>query len=78
ALSIGVVTWLWSVLQFQADMGILMVFMFLANMLGALFVLPALARFFARPKRQRSGTELRSTHSNADTAAQVKDDHSAS
>jgi predicted RND superfamily exporter protein len=64
ALSIGVVTWLWSDLQFQADMGLLMVFMFLANMLGALFVLPALARFFAKPTKQTHSTRLRSTHVN--------------
>ena len=62
ALSIGVVTWLWSDLQFQKDMGILMVFMFSANMLGALLVLPALARFLAKP-RPGAGTRLRSTHS---------------
>lgn len=63
ALSIGVVTWLWSDLQFQADMGLLMVFMFTANMLGALFMLPALARFVARPSKRRDETRLRATHS---------------
>ncbi len=62
ALSIGVITWLWSDLQFQADMGLLMVFMFLANMLGALFVLPALARFFAGPAKHITAARLRSTH----------------
>ncbi len=63
ALSIGVITWIWSDLQFQRDMGLLMVFMFLANMIGALFVLPALAVFFARPAKHAEGTWVRATHS---------------
>ncbi len=42
-LAIGVSTWLMSALKFQADMGILLTFMFLVNMLGAIFLLPALA-----------------------------------
>ncbi len=64
ALSIGVITWLWSDLQFQRDMGVLMVFMFLANMIGALLVLPALARFFARPSKHLDQERLRATHAN--------------
>ena len=43
-LAIGVVTWIFSPLKFQADMGILLTFMFLVNMLGAIILLPALAR----------------------------------
>ena len=43
-LTIGVGTWLFSALQFQADMGLLLAFMFMANMLGAIILLPALAR----------------------------------
>jgi len=43
ALAIGVATWIFSPLQFQADMGILLTFMFLMNMLGAIVLLPALA-----------------------------------
>ena len=42
-LAIGVATWIFSPLKFQADMGILLTFMFLVNMLGAIFLLPALA-----------------------------------
>ena len=45
-LAIGVSTWIWSDLQFQADMGVLLTFMFLGNMLGALVLIPALTRFF--------------------------------
>lgn len=42
-LAIGVATWMFSPLKFQADMGILLTFMFLVNMLGAILLLPALA-----------------------------------
>ena len=45
ALGLSVATWLFSQLQFQADMGILLVFMFTANMFGAILLLPAIARF---------------------------------
>ncbi len=44
-LSIAVVTWIFSPIKFQADMGLLLGFMFLWNMVGALFLLPALAHF---------------------------------
>lgn len=47
-LTIGVGTWIFSALQFQADMGLLLAFMFVANMLGAIILLPALARFFMK------------------------------
>src|SRR5690554_904610 len=47
-LAIGVATWIFSPIKFQADMGILLTFMFLWNMLGALILIPALARLFAR------------------------------
>ncbi len=48
ALATGVATWIFSPLQFQADMGILLTFMFLMNMLGAILLLPALARWLMR------------------------------
>lgn len=44
-LGIAVATWVLSPIKFQADMGILLAFMFIWNMLGALILLPALARF---------------------------------
>lgn len=47
-LAIGVATWMFSPLKFQADMGILLTFIFLVNMLGAILLLPALARVFSR------------------------------
>ena len=43
-LAIGVSTWVFSSLKFQMDMGILLTFMFIVNMLGAIFVLPAIAK----------------------------------
>jgi predicted RND superfamily exporter protein len=43
-LAVGVGTWIFSPIKFQADMGIMLTFMFLWNMLGALILLPALAR----------------------------------
>jgi hypothetical protein len=50
-LSAAVITWALSPIKFQADMGILLAFMFLLNMLGALILVPALACFLlaARP-----------------------------
>jgi predicted RND superfamily exporter protein len=48
-MTIGVATWAFSALKFQADMGILLAFMFFLNMLGALFLLPALAAFLIKP-----------------------------
>ena len=48
-LAIGVGTWILSPIKFQADMGILLTFMFLWNMIGALLLLPALSRFLLRP-----------------------------
>lgn len=49
-LGIGVGTWLFSDLKFQADMGILLSFMFILNMVGALLLLPALA-YWLMPKK---------------------------
>ncbi|SDS07825.1 efflux RND transporter permease subunit [Pseudomonas oryzae] len=42
-MSVGVATWAFSPLKFQADMGILLAFMFLVNVFGAVLLLPALA-----------------------------------
>lgn len=51
-LSVAVLTWLGSALQFQADMGLLLAFMFIVNLLGALFLLPALATVLLKHRRQ--------------------------
>jgi predicted RND superfamily exporter protein len=51
-LALGVITWVASPIKFQADMGLLLAFMFLWNMLGAMVLIPALAHFLL--KRQRA------------------------
>ncbi|AYY56318.1 efflux RND transporter permease subunit [Burkholderia multivorans] len=57
-LAIGVATWSFSALKFQADMGKLLAFMFLVNLLMAMTALPALAsvleRWFPRRKPARA------------------------
>jgi len=57
-LAIGVVTWVASPIKFQADMGLLLAFMFLWNMLGALVLLPALAHFLLRPAQAAAAQAL--------------------
>jgi uncharacterized protein len=49
-LSIGVATWALSPIKFQADMGFLLTFMFLWNMVGAMVLLPAMARYLLKEK----------------------------
>jgi predicted RND superfamily exporter protein len=49
-LAVGVVTWVLSPIKFQADMGLLLAFMFLWNMLGALVLVPALGHFLLKQK----------------------------
>jgi predicted RND superfamily exporter protein len=44
-LAIGVATWVFSPIKFQADMGKLLTFMFVLNMVGSLTLLPALANY---------------------------------
>ncbi len=48
-LAIGVATWVFSPLKFQADVGLMLTFMFVVNMLAAMLLLPALAAWFVRP-----------------------------
>ncbi|MFW0757756.1 efflux RND transporter permease subunit [Pseudomonas sp. H11T01] len=50
-LSLGVVTWVFSPIKFQADMGVLLTFMFLCNMLVALILVPALACYLLSPAK---------------------------
>ena len=52
-LAIGVATWIFSAIKFQADMGLMLTFMFLWNMIGAIWLLPALARFLINPEKLR-------------------------
>ena len=50
-LAIGVATWIFSDIKFQADMVLMLTFMLLWNMFGALWLLPALARFLIKPEK---------------------------
>jgi uncharacterized membrane protein YdfJ with MMPL/SSD domain len=51
-LAAGVITWAFAPIKFQADMGILLTFMFLWNMIGALILIPALSHFLLRDTGQ--------------------------
>ena len=57
-LAAGVITWTFSPIKFQADMGILLTFMFVWNMLGALILIPALSHFLL-PTSVVRGTRAR-------------------
>jgi len=48
-LTAAVGTWVFSPIKFQADMGLLLAFMFMGNMLAALVLIPSLATFLLRP-----------------------------
>jgi len=48
-LAVGVAMWIFSDLKFQADMGIMLTFMFVVNMVAAIIFLPALCRWLLRP-----------------------------
>jgi uncharacterized protein len=65
-LGVAVATWAFSPIKFQADMGILLAFMFILNMLGALVLLPSLAHFLLPATTGNSVDEVskRKTRSN--------------
>jgi hypothetical protein len=54
-MTIGVGTWALSALKFQADMGLLLAFMFFLNMVGAVLLLPALAAFLLKSNPHTGG-----------------------
>lgn len=60
-LAAGVVGWAWSPIKFQADMGLLLTFMFLWNMLGALVLIPALSHFLLRGQAAPAPAEAQAT-----------------
>jgi predicted RND superfamily exporter protein len=51
-LAVGVATWIFSALKFQADMGLMLTFMFVVNMIAAIIFLPALCRWLLRPREK--------------------------
>jgi predicted RND superfamily exporter protein len=68
-MAIGVGTWAFSALKFQADMGILLAFMFLVNMLGAVSLLPALATVLLPPVVKPQGNADGEPQSPSDAGA---------
>ncbi len=60
-MTISVATWIFSALKFQADMGILLAFMFLVNAFGAILLLPALAAYLVGnlKKKEHKGDVLK-------------------
>ena len=48
-LAVGMAMWIFSDLKFQADMGTMLTFMFVVNMIAAIVFLPALCRWLLRP-----------------------------
>jgi predicted RND superfamily exporter protein len=51
-LAVGVATWIFSDLKIQADMGVMLTFMFILNMIAAIIFLPALCRWILRPNEK--------------------------
>ncbi|KWR87848.1 RND transporter [Cupriavidus sp. IDO] len=65
-LAAGVGAWAFSPIKFQADMGILLTFMFLWNMVGALVLIPSLSHFLLKkvPARAQAGAALKPLEAN--------------
>ena len=70
-LAAGVITWALSPIKFQADMGILLAFMFIWNMIGAIVLIPALSHFLSpsgsraplhRPSKQGASPRTEDDH----------------
>lgn len=55
-LAVGVALWIFSDLKFQADMGVMLTFMFVVNMIAAIVFLPALCRWLLRPNEKDDWT----------------------
>ena len=71
-MTISVATWTFSALKFQADMGILLCFMFLVNMFGAILLLPALAAYLVGDRKTPGqGEGCVETQDRASTARSV-------
>jgi predicted RND superfamily exporter protein len=57
-LAAGVATWALSPIKFQADMGVLLAFMFVWNMVGAVVLIPALSYYLLPSGRARAAAPL--------------------
>ncbi|WP_043288706.1 efflux RND transporter permease subunit [Paraburkholderia oxyphila] len=71
---IGVGTWAGSALKFQVDMGVLLAFMFLVNLFGAVFLLPALAAWLGveRAERRVGSVPSAARHASVEEAAHAR------
>ena len=56
-LAVGTCTWIFSTIKFQADMGLLLTFMFLWNMFGAIVLIPSIATLLS--PQLRKGTAVK-------------------
>jgi hypothetical protein len=74
-LAAGVITWAASPIKFQADMGIMLTFMFLWNMIGALILIPALSHFLL--KEVKGARRATVTSGDARHHAPAQDDRGA-
>jgi predicted RND superfamily exporter protein len=74
-MAAGVVTWAWSPIKFQADMGLLLTFMFLWNMVGALVLIPALSHFLlkgvGKSQHHEASADAQATEAATATAASL-------
>lgn len=77
-MAAGVGTWIWSPIKFQADMGILLTFMFLWNMIGALVLIPPLSHFLLRTKADFNDTARDIAAATASDATAPKPNRQAS
>ncbi|WP_323122946.1 efflux RND transporter permease subunit [Burkholderia alba] len=64
-LAVGVLTWIFSAIKFQADMGLLLTFMFLWNMVGAVVLIPALAALMGLGRRPHEASAATLTRDGA-------------
>jgi predicted RND superfamily exporter protein len=69
-LAAGVITWVLSPIKFQADMGVLLAFMFIWNMIGAVVLIPALSHFLlpsgAQSRKKPARTHLEAPEATGD------------
>jgi predicted RND superfamily exporter protein len=64
-MALGVMLWCFSSIQFQADMGVLLMFMFVWNMLGAVVLIPVLLCLMGGPPKVGVQQSLRVAADNA-------------
>ncbi|WP_426199530.1 efflux RND transporter permease subunit [Pseudomonas sp. DC3200b2] len=74
-LAVAVGTWIFSPIKFQADMGVLLAFMFLWNMVGALVLLPALACFLLPGARTSAASQAATVSSPSNARARRAPGH---